>query len=72
MTYKIKDGEKQINLIASSESFVSEYCEKHGYTFELVERPGLPPEPIPDPTPTEAERTRADIDYLAAMLGVDL
>ena len=31
---------------------------------------GLPPEP--EPEPTEAERLRADVDFLAAMTGVEL
>lgn len=30
------------------------------------------PEPMPDPEPTEAERLRADIDYIAIMTGVEL
>lgn len=30
------------------------------------------PEPITEPEPSEAERLRADIDYIAAMTGVEL
>lgn len=30
------------------------------------------PEPVPEPEPTEAERLRADLDYLAALQGITL
>lgn len=35
-----------------------------------TERPAPPPEP--EPEPTEADRLRADVDYIAAMTGVSL
>lgn len=45
-------------------------------TDTFTEPPDPPaPEPLPDPpdpTPTEVEQLRADVDFLAAMGGVDL
>ena len=66
MTYKIlKDGER-INTIIASEAFCKDYCEKNGYTYEAVV------EPKAATPPTELERLRADMDYIAMEMGVEL
>lgn len=51
MIYKIlKDG-AEINIIDAQESFVSSYCEKHGYTYEeVVRETPVEPEPALDQT----------------------
>ena len=47
MNYKIlKDGE-EVNTIVASEAFCASYCEKNGYTYEMMPMPE--PEPIPEP-----------------------
>lgn len=63
MVYNIfKDGQK-INSIVASETFVSEYCEKNGYTYEEDIRP----EPEPDLQPTLDERVQTLEDTSAEM-----
>ena len=71
MNYKIfdKDG-NEVNRIFAGEDFVVRYCEVHGYTYE-AEEPQPEPE-APAPVPTEMERLRADVDYIAMEMGVDL
>lgn len=68
MDYKIfsRDGSVVNTITASTSFFVENYCAKFGYTYERVEKPVL------DTTPTEAEKLRADIDFLAAMGGIAL
>ena len=52
------------------------YTEQIPYTLMTVTEmtPGIVPEPVPEPEPepTMEERNRADIDYLAIMMGVEL
>ena len=55
MRYKIFENDVEINTIVSSPSFVSAYCQEHGYTFELV----TVSEPEPDPAPNPEERIAA-------------
>lgn len=51
MNFKIYDHGEHINTIYGSESFVSKWCEEHGYTYELE----VPPEPEqPEPTVEDA------------------
>lgn len=69
MIYEIfKDGES-VNTIVADEAFVKTYCEENGYTYTEIIRE---PEPASEPEPTEMERFRADLDYLAALTGVEL
>lgn len=60
MRYKILNDGEVINTIVANESFVTEYCEKNGYTYEE--------EILPEPEPVEPEPTTEEI--LDAMLGV--
>ena len=56
MRYKIfKDGER-VNTIVADESFVTDYCEKNGYTCEVDSLPESEPE---EPAPTPEERIAA-------------
>ena len=49
MKYKImKDGDV-INTIVADEAFVTDYCEKNGYTFEKIPEPKPEPEPETEP-----------------------
>lgn len=68
MKYNIYSNGEKINTIIADESFCKKYCGENSYTYELIEE-----------TPTEAEKPitateqlRADIDYIAAMTGVEL
>ena len=61
MTYKILNNEKEINRIVADESFVTGYCEKNGYTYEII------PEPEPNPEPTQLDRVEAQATYTAMM-----
>lgn len=64
MDYEIyKDG-SLVNTIVADEDFVSEYCEKNGYTYEA--RPE-PEQPTPDPAPTLDERVQNLEDTSAEM-----
>lgn len=69
MDYLIFEGEAIVNRIVADEAFVKTYCEENGYTYAEIIRE---PEPKPNPEPTEMERLRADIDYIAALTGVEL
>ena len=68
MDYKIFENGKHINTIFADEAFVTTYCEANGYTYEII------PEPIEETEsqPTEMEQLRADVDYIAALMGVEL
>ena len=44
--YRIFEDGNEINTIVADEAFCSEYCEKNGYTYELMPEP----EPIPEQT----------------------
>lgn len=69
MVYEIfKDGES-INTIVADETFVKTYCEENGYTYTEIIREDTPGA---EPEPTEMERLRADLDYIAALTGVEL
>ena len=57
------NGER-VNTIVANESFVKNYCEIGGYTYESVKDP----EPRPMPEPVVEEPTTEEILY--AMLGV--
>ena len=51
------------------------YCDltiEDGVLVDLTPGQIPEPEPVPEPEPTEAERLRADLDYLAVMTGVEL
>ncbi|WP_242965705.1 toxin-antitoxin system toxin subunit [Flavonifractor sp. An4] len=51
------------------------YCDlkiENGVLVGLTPGQVPEPEPAPEPEPTEAERLRADLDYLAVMTGVEL
>lgn len=66
MAYKIlKDGER-INTIIADEAFCKAYCEENGYTYEAVE------EPKEANPPSELEKLRADMDFIAMEMGVEL
>ena len=69
MVYEIFKNGISINTIVADVSFVKTYCKENGYTYtEFVQEPTT----IPDPKPTELERLRADLDYIAALTGVEL
>lgn len=68
MEYRILSAGEVINTIVSDEDFVKEYCAENGYTYEQAEAD----KPQTEPEPTETERLRADVDFLAAMAGVEL
>lgn len=59
-----KNGE--INAIVADDEFIA-FLVKAGSTVSELE-----PIPISPPTPTEMEKLRADVDFLAAMGGINL
>lgn len=65
MKYRIFENGEAINTIAGSEGFVKYYCEKYGYTFELIEEPG------PGPVKPEPENSVWDELDAAYREGVD-
>ena len=69
MVYKIFENGTEINRIVADEAFVADYCAANGYTYEL-EAPE--PTPLPAPEPTELEQLRADVDFIAMEMGVEL
>lgn len=69
--YKIFKNGKEIQRIVADEEFVSEWCPQNGYTYELEPEMRAQPEPEP-PEPTQADRLRADLDYIAALEGITL
>lgn len=57
----------QVNTIEADAEFATRYAERMGYDIEEM--------PAPEPTelpPTPTEQLRADVDYIAAMTGVEL
>lgn len=61
-SYKILKGEIVVNTIVADEAFVTSYCEKSGYTYELIPEP----EPV-EPEPTQLDRIEAQTIYTAMM-----
>ena len=55
MKYEIYDGETLINTIVADDDFITEYCEKNGFTYKKIPEP----EPAPDPAPTTEDRVAA-------------
>lgn len=46
MRYEIYENDTLINTIIADETFITAYCEKHGYTYKAAEIPQtLTPEP---------------------------
>ena len=70
--YKIMQNGEEINRIVASGEFVEKYYSECGYSYELCPEPVPAPDPEPESEPTETERIRADVDYLAALAGVEL
>ena len=64
MYYRIFETGEEINTIAASEEFVKYYCEKHGYTYELIEIPE--PEPVEE-QPSQLDIIEAQVTYTAMM-----
>ena len=68
----VLDGEG--NPVTKTEDYIDK--KQVPYTRMVVTEmtPGIVPEPVPEPEPepTLDERNRADIDYLAVMMGVEL
>ena len=65
MNYKIFESGEEINTIVADEAFVIAYCERNGYTFELMPEP----EPVPEPEaePTQLDIIEAQVTYTAMM-----
>lgn len=68
------DGNR-VNTIVATESFVANYCEVNGYTYEKQEEPVVPG-PAPEPAaPTAQEDTDAllvDHEYRLTLLELGL
>lgn len=70
MVFNILNNGEIINTIVADEQFCREYCAKCGYTYQ----------PVLEKTEVSSlgeevdkiEQIRADIDYIAALMGVDL
>lgn len=61
--YKLLSDGVEINTIESGEDFCASYCEKHGYTYELIPDP----EPEPEYEPTQLDIIEAQVTYTAMM-----
>lgn len=73
MYWNIFSDSEKVNCILADEAFVQEYCAAGGYTYALAEHQPEESEPIAAETPPSAEeQLRADVDYIAAMTGVEL
>ena len=70
MYYEIYENGELINTIVSSEEFVKRYCTENGYTYEAKEHEK--PAPTPSEESTNLEQLRADVDYIAMEMGVNL
>ena len=67
MNYKIiKDG-SVVNTIVADEDFCKAYCEKHGYTYELVPDQDAP---MPAEVREDAYNTEKIIPWNGAMLTI--
>lgn len=64
MKFNIYKNGNKINTIVSDENFVARYCQKHRYTYDIVEE--IVYEPIEDDFLNESnETTREDeVDYM--------
>ena len=77
-TREVESFDEEGNPVTCTEEYqVEETCtEQVPYTIMTVTSmtPGIvpTPAPAPEPEPTMEERNRADIDYLAIMMGVEL
>lgn len=69
MDYNVYNNNVLVNIITADEQFIKQYCEVNGYTYEEIEREPTPETPA---TPSEFEQLRADIDYIAMEMGVEL
>lgn len=38
MDYRVFNGNNLVNTVTANEQFIKQYCEKHGYTYEAIER----------------------------------
>lgn len=56
----------EINRIAAYEAFAVQYCEEHGYTYELEPEQ---PEPQSEPPATEERVSALESAMLAMMMG---
>lgn len=70
MTYKIFEGEKEVNRIVSDKTFVEKYCMDNGYTYQLEMRPEPEIEPEKtQPGPVEVLETLVvDHEYRLTLL----
>lgn len=69
MKFDIFENGKKINCIIASNDFCEKYCRNNGYTYKIVEPDTMPEE---DLEVSPIEQLRADIDYIAIMMGVEL
>lgn len=67
MKYRIFQNGVEINTIEAGQPFVSDYCQRNGYTFDET----IDPEDVV-PEPTQLDRVEAQVAYTAMMTGTTL
>ncbi len=68
MNYIIFENGAEINRIGASEAFISDYCARHGYTYELEPEPsGAGPEPTAPALETRVGTLEAAVEDADAM-----
>ena len=59
MRYEIYENDTLINTIIADETFIANYCNKHGYTYKLAELPQTEPTPEPQTDDVYTELAKA-------------
>lgn len=68
MIFRIYKNGELINRIVADGEFCQKNYSEDGYSYELERAPSIVEEY--EPEPTLEEKLRADVDYIAAMVGV--
>ena len=65
MKFKVFKDEKLVNTIVANETFVENFCNVNGFTYEMVEEQTMAV--VPGDQPTQLDRIEAQVTYTAMM-----